>query len=521
VSIPLVNANNPQVGQIDLGRGDLTSFSIRVVVAFTSTAGARILNVDAEGASTKGGIFVNNNLEVRDAAGNAVDTPGKSAEQLKNDVFYAITIATSNGELDLYVDGRLVGTWTRPGFEWKSVTKISDSLSSLVLFNNCGDAAPACNCQPNSGGMLHSVQLFDRRLRKEEISGLESCATAEHFVLGSDSGCYGGEPGLRNVSFPSGQVGNLQVYCDSQTDGGGWVLLLSYTHKAGSSRPLQPGRQPVSPLGYSHTTLNKILPNVQSKHVAGVRFRCTSGSHRRTVHFVSNHPKIIADAIAGSQTTVAGDWKKHLRLLPDHSGKLPLTTSATGSTNGDGFTGTPFKSDSHAWSMQAQRWECDDILGKSGGGVGTHHEVWVKMLPGVLSGIDRKTLAPRSCSELLAQDHTTKSGWHLIPSPVVPGLMLSVWCDMVTDGGGYTLLPVTAGISVARIDQENSCTKMGLQLMVWRSKAHQTATLQGPWLPSGDAFSYFKAVPGVVSLRPFVCVRIYIYLSYYMCAATV
>ena len=128
-------------------------------------------------------------------------------------------------------------------------------------------------------------------------------------------------------------------------------------------------------------------------------------------------------------------------------------------------------------------------------------QVWVKLLPGVLSGDDVKQMPPRSCRELLAEDQTRKTGWYRIPSPSKPHLWLDVWCDMVTDaklhgGAGYTLVPVTSGKSVSRADEENSCTAMGLQLLVWRSKAHQVATLKGDWQKDGDVFSYFRAVPG-------------------------
>lgn len=284
------------------------------------------------------------------------------------------------------------------------------------------------------------------------------------------------------------------------------MLLLAYSHESGQNKEVKVADSPpLSPTtGYSHTTLSNFLPGIESKDVAAVRFRCTSQAHRRIVHFTSTQENIKNDAIFGKQTTDKEDWT-NAKTLSDHTGYLPKDTSHT-SKGTQGFTNQPFysnKEPNRYWSIQnGGKWQCDDDNDQTS--VATNHQVWVRLKPGVLGAMTATTkllTQPRSCSELLAKDLTLETGWHTIFSPAGPGRKLRVWCDMVTDGGGYTLYPVTNGKSVSRADQENSCTDLGLQLMVWRTRGHQIASLKAPWLQGESGQSYFRVVPGVVGVK--------------------
>ena len=373
-------------------QGDSTAFSIRIVASFkdTKAPGSRILNVNyGPGAPRDGGIFVNAGLEVRDGNGKALDGQGQVKLELRPDKMYSITVASAGGELDVYQDGKLISSWTLPGFDWRSITRITDGSPALVLFNDCGDVTSSTSCSASTqckqslGGSLHSIQLFNRRLDAGEVSGLEQCA-AQHAILGSDAGCYGGQTlGIRNVTSSRASQANNRfgVFCDPQTDGGGWMLMLAYTHQAGGDRPLMAGKLPLSPTGYSHATVKDVLPKIQSTDVAAVRFKCTSQNHRRTVHFTSTSTNIISDAIDGTQKATVSDWKASTPL-DDHTGILPARTNAASNGKSGGFTALPFYSQaatgSYHWTIQNKdsnspaRFECDD---PQGNGFNTHHEV--------------------------------------------------------------------------------------------------------------------------------------------------
>lgn len=83
---------------------------------------------------------------------------------------------------------------------------------------------------------------------------------------------------------------------------------------------------------------------------------------------------------------------------------------------------------------------------------------------------------------------------------------------MVTDGGGYTLYPIKAGLrtgkptpkqspsnsccTTARVSDSDSCAEVGMQLAVPRTSAHFASMLKQ------FGKRYFKVVPGVYGDRP-------------------
>lgn len=100
----------------------------------------------------------------------------------------------------------------------------------------------------------------------------------------------------------------------------------------------------------------------------------------------------------------------------------------------------------------------------------------------------------RSCNDIKMFKPQSTSGWYEIEAKEINGgQKLSVWCDMETDGGGYTYYPIDGdgGISTSRYDAANNCTALGLQLAVWRTKAHMHAMLHK------YGTQYFATVPGV------------------------
>ena len=423
---------------------------------------------------------------------------------------------------------------------------------NLVLFNDYGDVPPdatGCTDQDpftdlyarSSAGQLHSVQVFNRALTAREARGLETCAVrAEEWVSGSDAGCYGGSRvGMRDVQWvdESGNQHPLRVMCDPVTDGGGWMLAMAYYHVEGDNDPIPSGAAtdntpPLSTTAYTHVNLDSIFEGaVGVDQVEAVRFRCTSSHHRRVVHFVSDHEAIRRLALSGRRdgTQTAQIWSSadSTTLMDDHTANLPLATD-TGSASGPGgFHNLPFAkqegSERFHWAVgsagssaaQPLRFECDEDTAASAAG-STNHQVWVKLKPGVLMGapLTKDTAAPeaqntvfRSCKEIKDNDPTARSQFYTIARPTLTdpatpsenptANLLRVWCDMTSDGGGYTSYEITDGIPVSRADAENSCSALGLQLQVWRSAEHRDASI-AKW-----GLDAYQAVPGVYGLDAF------------------
>ena len=102
---------------------------------------------------------------------------------------------------------------------------------------------------------------------------------------------------------------------------------------------------------------------------------------------------------------------------------------------------------------------------------------------------------PKSCAAIKTATPTAKDGLFKIdPDGAGPFAPLTVYCDMTTDGGGYTIYAVANAIETSRYDQRNSCTEVGLQLAVPRTKAHLEAMF------ARYGASFFHTVPGVYGI---------------------
>ena len=99
---------------------------------------------------------------------------------------------------------------------------------------------------------------------------------------------------------------------------------------------------------------------------------------------------------------------------------------------------------------------------------------------------------PKTCKEIKTVIPTATDGDYKV-DPDGPGALppIPVYCDMTTDGGGYTMYPVTAGKVSYRTTDANSCTDVGLKIIIPRTKAH----LGSMWKKYTAA--YFTAVPGI------------------------
>ena len=157
---------------------------------------------------------------------------------------------------------------------------------------------------------------------------------------------------------PGGAVTN-SFFCDTF----GNMLFLAYV-KAASVNPALVNAVPQSPsTGFSSVNLNSV--GVFASAGDTLEFYCTTSLHSRIIHFKTPASAALnAIANTGSQVTnTPALWKTDITLMPDHTGVLPLATSAgfTGSTGG--FTNFPFYlGGANHWGIAGggTRWECDD-----------------------------------------------------------------------------------------------------------------------------------------------------------------
>jgi cysteine-rich repeat protein len=99
-----------------------------------------------------------------------------------------------------------------------------------------------------------------------------------------------------------------------------------------------------------------------------------------------------------------------------------------------------------------------------------------------------------SCLDILtkfkAASLTLTTGDYWIKAP--KGQVIQVWCDMVTETGGYTYFPVASGgKTTSAFTDDNTCKDYGLDIFIPRSKAQWTVVLA-----KYDS-SFFAAIPGV------------------------
>lgn len=339
---------------------------------------------------------------------------------------------------------------------------------------------------------------------------------------------------LQNPSARSGQYtidpdGNgalapFTAWCDMVTDGGGWTIITSMTGADNEQGFTGDTEANVGdPMAWQRVNLNrakKMALSAISKESIFVRkdgrwlkadkpmFDGTLGTANKDAAFAVKLNAMngqTVDAFMGwSNFDILGGGDFGISRNPDGVG------SCGGAATVNGF-------DHHSTAYRQLNCNCDRqyLYSYSAGNgvndsdaaynVNTGLGAWTATQTcngnegsgvALYAAMRRPLTDYASCKALKTALPNTPSGWQIIDIDGAGAKApIGVYCDMVTDGGGYTQFPVTGSAkSSSKKADPDTCKDYGLNIGVLRTLAHQQSSV------ARYGIGYFQTVPGVTGV---------------------
>jgi hypothetical protein len=224
----------------------------------------------------------------------------------------------------------------------------------------------------------------------DDVSLAENCLALKTADPSLPSGIYNIQPreaAEQGVAIPA--------YCDMETDGGGWTLILNYNHKAATNPELSMRIDSLPLMGSQVLGMDESLVpdywghagNEMLRSLPGfreLRFYCRSSENTRVMHFKTDDASCISAVQLGNGS--CGNIRNSFVPFDDHTAILPaavdraefdrLDEMLTYNTFGKTEAETPDR----MWSIRAepsqQVWECD--FGSNSASFHTLHRVWIR-----------------------------------------------------------------------------------------------------------------------------------------------
>jgi hypothetical protein len=216
------------------------------------------------------------------------------------------------------------------------------------------------------------------------LSTLKNCKDIIDYYPMSTSGVYTIDPdGV-------GALPTISCYCDMDTDGGGWTLVLNYLHRGGTDPALKTFTASLPVLGAttlgtdessSTTTWGHVSNSYLSKFTfSELRFYGSTNYHSRVIKFKTTHTNTINYFKTGRGSMSGISTSGNYTLLDGHTAYLPQNTANYFPDEGNlAMTNFPFwLSGTYHWGIKGHnyRWEVDDFNNSSS--YHTFHQIWIR-----------------------------------------------------------------------------------------------------------------------------------------------